>query len=44
LAEGFKPAGVYKVTFDGANLPSGVYFAVFKAGGFTKTNKMLLLK
>ncbi|NQS96825.1 MAG: T9SS type A sorting domain-containing protein, partial [candidate division Zixibacteria bacterium] len=27
LVDGFKPAGIYEVTFDGAGLSSGVYFA-----------------
>ena len=39
-----KPAGTYKVTWSAANLPSGVYFYQLKAGSFTATKKLLLLK
>ncbi len=39
-----KKPGEYKVTFDGSNLPSGVYFYSLKAGNFYKVRKMLLIK
>jgi len=43
-----KPAGNYKVTFNGVNLPSGVYFyrlsATGKANNFVETKKLVLLK
>lgn len=39
-----KPAGTYEVTWNAANLPSGVYFYQLKAGSFTVTKKLLLLK
>lgn len=37
-------AGSYEVEFDGSNLPSGVYFYTLRAGEFTQTKSMLLIK
>ena len=37
-------AGSYAVDFNGEGLPSGVYFYRLKAGEFSQTNRMLLLK
>lgn len=37
-------AGAYKVSFNGAGLPSGIYFARIKAGNFLQTQKMILMK
>ncbi len=39
-----KEAGSYKLTFDAANLPSGVYFYRITAGNFIETKKLILLK
>lgn len=39
-----KPAGEYEVEFNGTNLPSGIYFYQLKAGQFSETRKMNLLK
>lgn len=42
-----KQAGSYKVSFNAAGLPSGVYYYILRAGNnneFVKTNKMILLK
>jgi hypothetical protein len=39
-----KPAGTYEVTWNAANLPSGIYFYQLRAGSYTATKKLLLLK
>jgi len=52
LVNGEKPAGIYEIIWNAANLPSGVYFYQLKAvdpstgsgQGFIETKKMLLLK
>lgn len=44
LEEGWKEAGHYTVTFDGADLSSGIYFYVLKTDGFTAAKKMILVK
>ncbi len=36
--------GTYEVTFDGSNLPSGVYFYKLTARNYEETKKMLLIK
>jgi hypothetical protein len=36
--------GKWEMTFDAANLASGIYFCKIEAGPFTQTNKMVLLK
>ncbi len=37
-------AGKYRINFNAAKLPSGLYFYSLTSGNFTKTNKMILLK
>jgi hypothetical protein len=41
-----KPAGNYNIQFDAAkyNLPSGIYFYTLKAGDYTSSKKMILIK
>jgi len=39
-----RPAGYYTVEFDATNLASGLYFYTLKAGDFTDTKKMLVVK
>jgi hypothetical protein len=44
LSDRTLPAGEHSITFDGNNLPSGVYFYRLTANQFTASNKMVLLK
>jgi hypothetical protein len=44
LVNGERPAGVNIVTFDASRMPSGLYFYTVKAGDFSATKKMLLVK
>jgi hypothetical protein len=39
-----RPAGIYELNWNAANLPSGVYFYRLQAGEFVQTRKMILLK
>jgi hypothetical protein len=36
--------GIYEVTFDGLNLPSGIYFYQLRSGEFFETRRLVLLK
>ena len=44
LVDEYKAAGIYKVEYNAAALPSGVYFYQLKAGAFVKAKKMILIK
>ena len=44
LVNEIKPAGSYRIEFDGSNLNSGVYFYRLEAGDFVQTKRMLLIK
>ncbi|MEJ2103315.1 MAG: T9SS type A sorting domain-containing protein, partial [Ignavibacteriaceae bacterium] len=44
LVDEYRQAGEYQVEFNGAALPSGIYFYQIKAGDFRETKKMVLLK
>lgn len=37
-------AGIHTVGFSGVSIPSGVYFYTLRAGAFTETRKMMILK
>ena len=39
-----KPAGSYKVEFDGSNLASGIYIYRLTSGNYTASKKLILLK
>ena len=39
-----KSAGKYSVEFDASNLPSGVYYYEMRAGSYSETKKMVLIK
>ncbi len=40
----FFPAGTRRITFNGSDLPSGIYLARLTAGNFNQTQKLVLLK
>ncbi len=44
LFDGIKEAGEHRISFNAANLPSGIYFAVLNSGGKTLRHKMVLMK
>ena len=44
LVNEFKTTGRYSVTFEGSNLPSGIYYYKIESGNFTQVRKMILLK
>ena len=44
LVNEHQPAGLYTVTWNAAQVPTGVYFCRITAGEFTATNTMVLMK
>jgi hypothetical protein len=44
LANGLQAAGKHEVTFDAKDLAGGIYFYRLRAGSFTQTKRMLLVK
>lgn len=44
LVNEFKQAGRYVISFNGNNLPSGIYYYKIKAGNFDQVRKMILIK
>ena len=44
LVDEQRPSGKYESQFDAATLPKGIYFYQLKAGEFSQTRKMVLMK
>ena len=44
LASGYMEASTYTLTWDASNAPSGMYFLKEEIGGFTETQKLMLIK
>ena len=44
IIDGWHSPGNYTAKFDGRNLASGIYFAKLQAEGFSKTQKLMLIK
>jgi hypothetical protein len=44
LLSGYKPANTYSLVWDASNVPSGMYFVKAEIGGFTETQKLMLIK
>lgn len=44
LVDEYKPAGDYKVVFDGSKYSSGIYIYKLQSGDFVESKKMLLIK
>ena len=44
LTSGYKDAGTYNLTWDATDVSSGMYFVKAQTDGFTKTQKLMLVK
>jgi 2',3'-cyclic-nucleotide 2'-phosphodiesterase (5'-nucleotidase family) len=44
LVNALQKAGIYEITWDASNMPSGVYFYRINSNGFSETKKMILIK
>ena len=44
LTSGYKDAGTYNLTWDATDAASGMYFVKAHTDGFTKTQKLMLIK
>ncbi|HQF41428.1 MAG TPA: T9SS type A sorting domain-containing protein, partial [Ignavibacteriaceae bacterium] len=44
LVDEFKEAGRYQIEFDATELTSGVYFYQLRAGSFSETKKLILMR
>jgi len=44
LVNGFRDAGNHEITFDGSDLPSGIYFYRIQASNWSDSGKMVLVK
>ncbi|MFH1011003.1 MAG: T9SS type A sorting domain-containing protein, partial [bacterium] len=44
LVQGTVPVGFYRVSWEAANLPSGIYLCRMEAPGFVQTQKLVLVK
>ena len=44
LIDGWLDSGQHQVVFNGADLPSGVYFCAFQANGYNRSVKIVLVK
>ena len=44
LLSGHQPANTYSLVWDASNVPSGMYFMKAEIGGFTETQKLMLIK
>jgi hypothetical protein len=44
LVNQVQPAGEHQYRFDAGGLPAGVYFYTLRAGSFTETKRMVLVR